>query len=453
MHLRPFLLVCSSLPLISSPPPPETTAPSFIAAPVVVDLTQLFATAERLTPKAPPGVETWVNLPGPALGGATFRFNLYRDPLECSFSGNRLVVHTNVNYWLQVGVRMKGWVKGVASCGMAPESYRRARLGMQAEVGLTPDWALDLRVAPEEPQKLDPCQVTALGYDITSKVLASMKDSLLKAARGMEQQLRDSTLLRQKVAGAWLQAQQPVELSPGVHMVLNPQRVRLAPFRSEGNTLTITPEIEIRPSITLGPVPVVAFRPLPPLDLSPTPIQPGFQLRVETELGFEQANAQLAKQMVGQNFVTNKGTFLVESIALRGSEGKLALEVGLKGRVDGKLTLTGRPRFDPASGTIRLDDLDYTMEANSWFTRLGLWLYRGSLRQTLNSKCSLFLDKSFRDLRAQAQAGLNRQLGPGLSMSGTINGFTLDRIQVQDDRLSLLAMLNGQVQIGVKPAL
>jgi hypothetical protein len=448
MPWRLLLLVLTSLPLLAGPPDP---APSFIAAPVTVDLARLFATAERATPRVPPGVETWINLPGPALGGATYRFNLYRDPLDCSLNGNRVMVHTTVNYWLQVGLRMKGWVQGMASCGVAPESYRRARLGLQAEVGITPDWGLDLRITPDEPQQLDPCQVTLLGYDITDKVLAGMKDNLLKAARSMEQQLRDSSLVRQKVENAWLQAQQPVELSPGVHLLLNPERVRLSPWRSEGDTLTITPEIQVRPALTLGTAPMVPYRPLPPLDLSPAPIQPGFQLRVEADLGFGQATAQLARQMVGQRFQTEKGTFDVQSVAVRGAAGKVLLEIGLTGRVDGKLTLTGQPRFDPESGTIRLEGLDYTLESSSWITRLGVWLFRGSLRQTLNEKCSWFMDKSFQDLKAQAQAGLNRELGPGLSMSGTINGFTLDQIQVQDDRLSLVANLEGQVQIALKP--
>jgi hypothetical protein len=134
-----------------------------------------------------------------------------------------------------------------------------------------------------------------------------------------------------------------------------------------------------------------------------------------------------------------------------GRDGKVQLEVGLKGRLDGKLTLVGEPRFDPESGTIRLDGLDYTVESSSWITRLGLWLYRGSLRQTLSDKCNWFMDKSFHDLRAQAQAGLNRELGPGLAMSGTIDGFTLDQIQVRDDRLSLVALLDGRVQIAVLP--
>jgi len=449
MHCRKLLLSLVALPLLPNPLPPDAP-PSFIAAPMVVDLAPMFATAERITPKVPPGVESWNNLPGPAIGGAAFRYNLYRDPLAIALNGNRVQVNTTVNYWMQVGLRMKGWIKGVASCGMAPESYRRARLGLQAELGLTPDFHMALKITPDEPQKLDPCQLTAVGYDITDKVLASMKDSILKAAQGMEHQLRDSPLLRQKVENAWLQAQQPVELRPGVHLLLNPERMRLAPLHSEGTVLTITPEIQVRPTLTLGELPAPAYRPLPPLDLTPTPIQPGFQLRVATELGFEQATAQLSKQLVGQPFKTDKGTFEVQSVALRGHDGNLLMELGIKGRINGKITLAGKPRFDPASGTLKLDGLDYTVESSSWMTKLGLWLYHASLLKTLNDKSSLFLDKSFQDLRGQAQTGINRELGPGLNMTGTINSFSLDQIQVLDDRLSLVAVLEGQLQIALK---
>jgi hypothetical protein len=411
----------------------------------------LFATAERATPRVPPGVETWNNLGGPALGGGAYRFNLYRDPLQFTLNGNRLAVHTTVNYWLEVGVRMNGWIKGMGHCGVAPESYRRARLGLAAEVALTPDWGLDLKLTPEDPLQMDSCQVTLLGVDITGKVLAAMKDSLLKAAKSMEQQLRDSTLLRQKVAGAWLQAQQPVALSPGVFLMLNPERVRLAPWRSEGKDLVITPEIQVRPTLTLAAsAPQQPVRPQPPLDLSPNPIQPGFRLRVAADLSYDQATAQLAKQMTGQRFQTDKGVFEVQSVAVRGAAGNAVLEIGLKGRVNGKLTLAGRPVFDPQTGTLRLDGLDYTLESKSWITHIGEWIYRSTLRKTLAEKCNFFMDKSFQDLRSQAQQGLNRNLTPDLALSGTLDGFTLDQIQVLDDRFSLVAQLNGQLQLAVK---
>jgi len=443
---RPLLLTLACLALPGQAPDP---GPSFIAAPVRIDLAPLFDAAERATPRVPPGVETWTHLSGPALGGATYRFNLYRDPLQFSLGDGRLSLRTTVNYWLQVGLRMQGWIKGVASCGVAPEPFRRVRLGMQADLGLTPDWGIDLRLSPEEPLRLDACQVTLVGYDITERVLAAMKDSLLKATRTLEQQLRESPLLRQKVENAWLQAQQPVELSPGVFLLLNPEKLRLPPWQSAGQELVLTPEIQVRPSLTLGTPAPQPYRPLPPLDLGPAPAQPGFRLRVQADLSYEQATAQLARQMTGQHFHTDRGDFEVVSIAVRGG-GLALLEIGLKGRIDGKLTLAGQPSFDPETGTLSLVGLDYTLESRSWITRLGEWVYRSTLRQTLAEKCNWFMDKSFKDLKRQAQDGLNRNLGAGLALSGTLDGLSLERIQVLDDRFSLVAQLDGKLQIAWK---
>lgn len=450
MQYRPLLLTLGALALPAQSLPPEAP-PSLIAAPVRIDLGPVYAAIERAAPKVPPGVEAWINLPGPALGGGTYRYNLYRDPLQFYLAGNRLQVRTTVNYWLQVGVRMKGWIRGVAACGVAPESYRRALLGLQTELGLTPDWGLNLRIVPEEPVRLDPCQVTAVGFDITDRVLAGMKDSLLKATQGIEQQLRDPALLRPRVEKVWLQAQQPLELSPGVFLALNPERVRLAPWHSDGQTLVLTPEFQVRPTLTLGAPPAQPSRPLPALDPGPASIQPGFRVRVQAELTYQDASAELARRLAGQRFETDKGVFEVQSVAVRGRNGKIVLELDLKGRVVGRLTLAGTPRFDPQAGALRLDDLDYTLESRSWITRMGEWLYRSTLRRTLRDKCSGLLDQRFQDLKAQTQQGLNRDLAPGVAMAGTLGGLALEQIQVLDDRLSLGALLDGQVRIDLKP--
>ncbi|NTV74658.1 MAG: hypothetical protein HGA66_10675, partial [Holophaga sp.] len=80
--------------------------PSTLAAPIRVDLAPMFAAAERTTPVTPPGVETWTNLPGIAQGSPAYRFNLYREPLYFVLKGNRVLMHTTVNYWFEVGLRM-----------------------------------------------------------------------------------------------------------------------------------------------------------------------------------------------------------------------------------------------------------------------------------------------------------------------------------------------------------
>ena len=452
MQLFASLGFALASPFLQAQAPAPVAPPSCIAAPIRVNLEPLLAAAERNTPRVPPGVETWVNLPGTALTSPAYRFNLYRDPLAFVLDGRRLLMHTTVYYWMEVGLRMKGWIKGMGSCGRAPEPFRRARLGLSVEVGISPDWNLELKLLPEDPLRLDDCQVTFLGYDISDKVLAGMKDALGKATQGLEQQLKGATQLRRRAEAIWLQAQQPVELGPELHLLLNPERVRLSPWTSQGQELIITPELQVRPTLILGPRPQVLATALPPLDLGSTPVQPGFQMRVQADLPFEQASAQLAQQVVGKRFETPKGTFEIRKLTLGARDGLILLEVTLKGRVDGKVTLVGRPAFDEKSGQLHLADLDYTLESRSWITQFGEWLYRSSLRKTLAEKGNWFLDETFKNLRNQAQLGLNRSLTPEIALTGSVDTLKLEQVEVLADRFRVQAQLAGQVQITVRMA-
>lgn len=440
----------SFLPLILCPVLAAQAAdpgPSLITVPIRIDLAPVFATMEQTAPRVPPGIETWTPLPGKP--GTVFRYNLYRDPLYFSLGGNRIQVRTTAYYWLEVGVKAASYIKGVGACGKGPEGFRRVLLGTRAELAITPSWGLELKALPEDPMPFSPCAITFLGYDITNQVTSSMKDALWKATGAMEQQVRASAMLRQKAEAIWAQAQQPIALADGVWLCFNPERLRLAPWASQGKVLTITPEIQARPSISLGSKPAVQPRPLPPLEGASNGLQPGFKIRVDADLGFEQATAQLRKQLAGKRFDTDKGRFEVLDVSVSGKDGRALLSVDLKGRVTGKLSLAGHLVYDEASGTLQMRDLDYTLESKSWITKFGEWLYRSTLKKTLQDKANLFMDKSLKDIRALAQQGLNRPLAPGLSLAGTLGELKLGQPRVLADRFRLDAFLEGQVQVNV----
>jgi len=430
---------------------PELPPPSTLATPIVLDLAPMFAQAERSTPVTPPGVEAWTNLPGQGSSLPAYRFNLYREPLTFILKGNRIIVHTRVNYWFEVGLRVGSYVKSMGSCGLPPEKFRRALLGFQGEVNLTPGWGLDLKLVPEEPLRMDGCQITFLGYDITDKVLAGMKENLGQALEAIKAQVQDAARLRARAEEAWNQAQQPMELSPGVFLMLNPERVRLGPWTSQGKVLTVTPEIQVRPAITLGARPEAPPRPLPPLDLSPGPIAPGLDIHVDADLSFEHAARQMMAQVGGQTFETEKGKFTITGVAIRAQEGFAVLDLDVRGRVNGRLSLKGRPAYDAQLGLLRLEDLDYTLETRDLIARFGEWLYRGTLKKTLTEQCGLFLDRSFKDLKERTRAGLNRPLAPGAALSGEVDLLHVKRVQVLPDRFKVEAKLEGTARIVVTP--
>jgi hypothetical protein len=410
----------------------------------------MFEMADRVTPRTPPGVEAWTPMPGQAQGNAVYRFNLYRDSLYFTLKGNRVALHTMVNYWFEVGLKVGTWVRSMGRCGLPPESFRRARLSLQAEVGLTPEWDFTVKLTPEDPLRIDSCAITFLGVDITDQVLAGMKENLARAAGALQQQIHDAVKLRPRAEEAWTKAQEPLELSPGVWLALNPERVRLGPWSSQGKVLTLTPEIQIRPALTLGAKPALAPRPLPPLDLAPQPVDPGFKLQVDADLSFEDAAKQLYQQVGGKPMQTEKGTFEVTKVGIRSQDGLALLDLDLKGRVNGRLTLKARPAYDPDTGTLRLEDLDYTLETKSLFASFGEWLYRGTLHKTLKEKCGFFLDKSLKDLKEKTRRGLNRSLTPQVDLAGDVGTLQVAKVEVLPDRFKVLARLEGTVQLSVK---
>jgi hypothetical protein len=421
--------------------------PSFITMPLRIDLAPVFASVEQTAPRVPPGVESWTPLT--TTPGAVYRFNLYRDPLIFRLNANRILVRTTAHYWLEVGVKAGSFIKGVGACGQGTEGFRRVLLGTRAELSLTPTWGLNLKAMPDDPAPLALCEVTFLGYDITDKVVAGMKENMLKATAAMEQQVRDSAMLRQKAEAVWTQAQQPIPLAEGVWLSLNPERIRLAPWSSQGKVLTLTPEIQARPAITLGPPPIVETRPLPPLEQAVNGLQPGFKIRVDTDLSFEQATAQLKRQIGGKRFDTEKGSFEVLDAVVHGKDGKAVLELTLKGRVTGKLNLAGRLVYNEGQGTLQLVDLDYTLESRNWITQFGEWLFRSTLKKTLQEKANWFMDKSLKDIRTLAQEGLNRPLAQGLNLAGNLTELKLGQPRVLSDRFRLDAFLEGQVSVEV----
>ena len=440
-----FALFFALAPILGAQIPAPDPGPSFIAAPIRINLEPIFQSVERAAPKTPPGVETWTPLPSPP--GAVYRFNLYRDSFNFRISRNRISLHTIAHYWLEVGLKAGPYVKGVGSCGLGQEGFRRVLLGTQADLNLTPTWGLDLKVQLDDPAALSPCAITFLNYDITDQVTAGMKENLLKATTAMEQQVRDSAMLRQKAEAVWTQALQPMPLAEGVWLSLNPERIRLAPWTLQGRVLILTPELQVRPVITLGDMPALQARPLPPLESSIQAIAPGFKVRVNADLPFEHATAQLRRQVQGKCFDTDQGSFEVLDATVRGQNGKAILELSLKGKIDGRLALQGRPTFDPINGTLQIQDLDYTLESRSWITQFGEWLFRSTLKKTIQEKANWFMDKSLKDVKTLAQEGLNRPLAPGLSINGTLEDMTLGQPLVLPDRFRVEASISGNVEV------
>jgi hypothetical protein len=261
--------------------------------------------------------------------------------------------------------------------------------------------------------------------------------------------VRENALARQRAQEAWALFSQPIELRKDLYLLFQPRRIRLAPLATQGRTLVVMPEIEAQPRLVLGEKPVAEMTPLPALEVNASP-KPGFRLRVEADLSYTHASQQFAAEVVGKTFDTDKGRFEITSARVWGDQGKAILEIGLKGRITGKVTLSGKPLSDPATSSLRLADLDFTLDSHSWLARMGDWIYHSDLRKLLTDKAHFLMDQQFQGLREAVQAGLNRQLAPNLQLSGSLKAFRVASVTTGPEGFRSQAYLEGEVQVDMK---
>ena len=421
---------------------------STLALPIRVDLTPLLKQVEAQVPVSPPNIETWAEIKGKPR--TYFRYNLIREPLSVKVKDSQVSVRVVANFGMDVALRTIGnHFTVMGSCGRSPEPPRRVILDLKTGIDVRPAWGLDLRQTTFEVTPLNTCEVTFLGFDITDQVTAGMKENLRTGADTLAKLVRENAMARQKAQEAWAQFSQPIELGKDLYLVFQPRHIRLAPLVTQGRTLIITPEIEAQPRLVLGAKPVAETTPLPDLEVNASP-KSGFRLRVEADLSYAHASEQFRAQVVGKTFETEKGRFEITSARVWGDQGRAFLEIGLKGRITGKVTLSGKPLSDPATSSLRLSDLDFTLDSQSWLARMGDWIYHSDLRKLLTDKGHFLMDQQFQGLREAVQAGLNRQLAPNLQLSGALKSFRVAAVTTGPEGFKSQAYLEGEVQVDMK---
>lgn len=447
------LALTLALPLAAQsvvPAPPTVLQPvvvgeiSTLALPMRVELGAYLPQVEALAPRTPPVVEQWTEIPGKPR--TYFRCNLYREPLAFRFRDQRVAVTTVVNFGMDVGVRTVGQhTTVVGSCGRAPEAPRRAMIEVDTQWALRPDWRLELRDPIATATALNACQITFLGIDITDDVTQGMQGQVKTAVGQLDDLVRKNDLLRQRAQEAWAMAAQPFELRKDVWLVLRPEKLRMGPIRTEGQTLFVTPELQARPLIVVGPRPVVEARALPDLEAADQ-ILPGFRVRAEAELDYASATMQLTEALGGKTFDTEKGPLTVNTAAITGAQGKALLELDVKGVVTGILTLQGRPVITE-EGLVKLEDLDFSLANSGWITQSAAWLFKSKIRRLIQEKSTVLIGQQFKDLMALAHQQLNRSLAPGLEMKGQLKEVRLESILASPTAFRVVARIEGEAEV------
>jgi hypothetical protein len=382
-------------------------------------------------------------------GHPCFQYGVYQHtPLTCGGNANVFTASFQVAY--KAGQRCGVAGVGQASCGFDSERY--ATVASTAMISWDHNWHANVIVTPHI--TLDSaCNITAANINVNSFVLGKIQptaDDLAGQAPGKVAAITD---IKGKATNMWSTLNQPLSLGDNLWLMLHPKTVMAAnPDLGADNAITLSAGMSAQPEVIVSPTaPPASNTPLPPLQNGPISNQ--FHVALVGSLSWDDATKLLSSSFAGKQYKAGPlHNIILDHVNVLGNGNTMIVAVGVTGNINGTVYLQGTPTYVRSRNgkpveEIEVPDLEFTPETRNVLAASAAWVLHSTIRDELRAKAVFPLGHRLTDLRTKLEAGLNRQLAPGISLTGKITDLTLRGVYLSNNAVTVQAVANGTTQV------
>ncbi|HEX4682197.1 MAG TPA: DUF4403 family protein [Gemmatimonadaceae bacterium] len=415
-----------------------------IAVPVTIAMSSIKARIDSVFPVS----DSLDRAKCSAIGGLVCHQYVYRrDTLDLKMFNDRITLFTRLRF--RARVALPGGV-GVASCGYAPESMKRAEMRLATNLYWRADWRLGSRGTVLAPDILDPCEVTVLRVDATPTIKRMIEGQLSHVRQQFDPIVPALANLKPVADSMWQMLQRPVAMDSAstIWLAMTPDSARLGAPVGTGSAVTTSLMLTARPRVVVGARPLVETRPLPMLTLAGN--SSGVHVPLEIEVPFDELSRRATALLSGE--VAGKG-ITVFDIKVWGVGDTAVVRVDIDGRVSGALYLLGRVGYDTASRAVLIEDLRYTIASASKMSSIKATLGALRIRHALDEATGhgrLAVGDQLDRVKADLGAQLNRELAPRVQLTGGLTDVVIDRLYTTATAFVLRVVFDGEARVNVR---
>lgn len=355
------------------------------------------------------------------------RYEVARDPLKLNMVGAGLHATTTVKYAIEA---CRGRFPCV-SCGFG-EARREAKITLHTKLDWDPAWRLRSTTRPLPVHYEKPREVTWFDIDVTRRFVAPVVNHQLAiAARTIDRNTPGLASIKPQAEQIWTALQTPMEIAPRTWLTIEPSEVALTPISGSGLNVNSSLSLRALTRVVVGNKPQIARKPLPALKVA-TGTSTGLRVPFNLELPYDDASRLATKELAGKSYKVNGKPLAIESLKLLpATNGKVLIEAAIDYRggalrnYRGTIWLEGTPRFDPATSSVIVPDLEYSLDPK----RRGVLLRvveraaHDSIRQRLRENARFNLGTRINEMREEITKALTRKLAPGVSVRGRVDAI------------------------------
>ncbi|MGE3617378.1 MAG: DUF4403 family protein, partial [Gemmatimonadales bacterium] len=173
-------------------------------------------------------------------------------------------------------------------------------------------------------------------------------------------------------------------------------------------------------------------------------------LLVEGRLDYDLLGAELTEQLAGTAVEVPGGSVEIRELGVYPiGGGRLALGVRFAGTARGQLYFVGTPRYDSATATVVVPDLDYDASTAPLLVQGLAWLKADEFRDFLRARAAFPASNVVERLSDLAVKGMNRELVPGVFLDASLDRTAILRLLPRAEGLVLQGHATGNAVLHV----
>jgi hypothetical protein len=326
------------------------------------------------------------------------------------------------------------------------------KLRFKANARVTPDWKLQAEIhylglsdLMAEDMRIGPVSLKPRGIvdGITQPVQKLLSDLI-------STQINDLFPLKAEIAKVWSAARKPVliDRNYSAWLKMTPREVMLSPVYAQNNRIRVSVGINTFAEVVVGPEPAPdPLVPLPNLKQINS-LDRNFRIALNADLFYRDILAIVSPLLLNKEFTSDGKTIVIKALDLYGNGDKFVIKVETKGALDGVLYLTGKPRFDPRTDIMSVEELDFDLQTESLLMQSAAWFLHGTIRDRIKEKLAVDLTQRLEQTRDMARKAIAQvRLADRITLKGDIKTLKFSDALVQKDRISIQVYTEGEAAI------
>jgi len=395
------------------------------------------------------------------VNGLIFEDNkLEDDNLQLKVWKQGPITVTETNGKLHLELPMKIWTQiryGIDKFGISAWDTRDVNLDgvikINAIVSLN-NWKLSTQTVVEGIEWKQSPTISVMGKSMPITYLINPAISAFKGRMGqmIDQSIEKAIDVKPYVINALQSIAQPMQVNQEYNTWFGIQPLELYATKAVLANKKITMNLGMKAYLetVVGNKPSLSFDKNKLLLTAVEKMPSEFNANIASIVTYENAAALMQKNFNGQKFESGKRSITVSSINLWGKDGKMIVEVGMKGSVNGMFYLSGVPKYDATKREVFMDEVDFVLDSKNKLLKAGDWLVHGIISKKIQESCRFSISDQLKE-GEKTMAGFLTNYEPikGVKVNGAMTQLSPNKIFLTPNALIAMVVAKGKVGISI----